>query len=151
MSKANPPHNELLASTRLTVTYVLHIEFADDPPRVGVFDTLAEAESTLDAFTVTAFDPPQNDTLQGLPFRARIFECSKYGPNIAFDYERGNTSGWGIEIDVNELERRICAEINRQVGDHAVPGSEQWRQRLFANIQIPYVAEILAPARVRTQ
>jgi hypothetical protein len=43
--------------------YVLFIEFADDPPRVGVFDSPEEAEAILDAFEVTVFDPPQNDDL----------------------------------------------------------------------------------------
>ena len=34
-------------------TFVLFIEFADDPPRVAVFNTFDEAEAHLDAFEVS--------------------------------------------------------------------------------------------------
>ena len=78
--------------------YVLYIQFADDPPRVAVFDSFDEAENCLDAFEVTVFDPPFNDDLLALrhTFRARIFECK--GVSFPFNYKRGDCSGWGTEV-----------------------------------------------------
>jgi hypothetical protein len=73
-------------------TYVLYIEFADNPPRVMVFDTLDEAEERLDVFEVNVFDPPQNDRLERTLLRARIFECE--------------SDSWGTDIDIQALRQR---------------------------------------------
>ena len=91
-------------------TYVLFIEFADDPPRVEVFDSLDEAEAILDAFEVTVFDPPLNDDLLALrhTFRARIFECK--GVSLAFNYKRGDCSGWGTEVDSRAARKESRGE-----------------------------------------
>jgi hypothetical protein len=67
------------------MTHVLIIEFADNPPRVAVFNTFDEAEAQLDAFEVSVFDPPQNDGLDRTLLHARIFECDTNG-------------SWGTEI-----------------------------------------------------
>jgi hypothetical protein len=73
-------------------TTVLYIQFANNPPRVAVFDTFEEAEEQLDVYEVSLFDPPQNDRLDRTLLRARIFECKD--------------GCWGTEIDVDELRRR---------------------------------------------
>ena len=73
-------------------TYVLSIELADDPPRVAVFDTFAEAEAQLDAFEVSVFDPPKNERLDRTVLRARIFDC------------KGD--GWGTEVDIRAARER---------------------------------------------
>jgi len=78
------------------MSYVLFIQFADDPPRVEVFDSLDEAEAILDAFEVTVFDPPENDGLDRALLRARIFECK--GVSLAFEYKSGDCSGWGTQV-----------------------------------------------------
>jgi hypothetical protein len=66
------------------MTYVLYIEFANNPPRFAVFDTLDEVGANLDAFEVSVFDPPQNDGMDRSILRARIFKC---------------IDNWGAEID----------------------------------------------------
>jgi len=80
----------------MPITYVLYIEFADDPPRVAVFDTFDAAKASLDYFEVSLFDLQNNEMNLGL-FRARIFEC------------RG--ANWGTEIDIEEKRRRMRHDI----------------------------------------
>jgi hypothetical protein len=55
----------------MTTAYLLYIEFADDPPRVMVLDTLDEAEAQLDGFEVNVFDPPLYEDLDRALLRAR--------------------------------------------------------------------------------
>jgi hypothetical protein len=81
---------------RNKMSYVLFIEFADDPPRVAVFNTFDEAECCLDVFQVEMFDPPRNDALHELPFRARIFKCDE--------------DGWGTEIDIRAAREKITGK-----------------------------------------
>jgi len=76
----------------MTTRYVLHVEFADDPPRVAAFDTFGEAEHYLDYFEVSVFDPPINDGLDPALLRARIFECED--------------SNWGTEVDIAAARKR---------------------------------------------
>lgn len=77
----------------MTTTYVLYIQFADDPPRVMVFGSFNEAETYLDVFEVQVFDPPANDELLELPYRARIFECKDVG--------------WGTEVDIGATRKKM--------------------------------------------
>jgi hypothetical protein len=44
-----PAKITLPKETDMTTSYVLYIEFDDDLPRVGVFDTFEEGEAQLDA------------------------------------------------------------------------------------------------------
>jgi hypothetical protein len=94
------------------MSYVLFIEFAGDPPRVAVFDSLDEAEAILDAFEVTVFDPPQNDGLDRALLRARIFDCK--GVSLAFNYKSGDCSGWGTEIDTSAAREKTYAHIKAE-------------------------------------
>jgi hypothetical protein len=74
------------------ITYVLFIQFAEDPPRVAVFGTLDEAEAHLDGFEVSLFDPPLNEDLDPSLLRAHIFECKSddWGTEINIEERRGN-------------------------------------------------------------
>jgi hypothetical protein len=80
--------------------FVLYIEFADDPPRVAVFDNFEEAEGAFDAFEVTMFDPPLNDGLDRSLLRARIFDCRA-------------PDGWGVEVDIYEARKELYARIGK--------------------------------------
>ena len=127
-------------------TFVLYIEFADDPPRVAVFDTFDEAEAHLDAFEVSVFDPPRNDELDRALLRARIFKCN--GVSIAFNYKGGDCSGWGTEVDIHAAREAASAAQNetelvlewKQVGDrwiaYCIEGdAEQGRYEVFKDAQ----------------